>query len=476
MESSENGPRRSDHPSPSERAAYGRSMRQRVPRSVLAAGPLETDRADPVALLEQQAATRVPELVPVRHGRMLTSPFAFYRGGALLMASDLATMPRTDLTVQLCGDAHLSNFGLYAAPDRSIVFSINDFDETLPGPFEWDVKRLVASFAIAGRSRQFDALQRSEIAAVAARSYRKAMDEFARMRNLDLWYVRLDVDGIVRQFGADASSRHRKSFERVVSKARSKDSLRATERLAHVVDGELRFISDPPIIVPIEELVPEREADEVATEINRMLNSYRSTLPHDRRQLLARYRYAHLARKVVGVGSVGTRAWVLLLVGRDNSDPLLLQFKEAQASVLEAFLGASEQDNHGERVVAGQRLMQGASDIMLGWHRTSGIDGVERDFFARQLWDAKGSAVVEKMDPSGMKVFARMCGWALARAHARSGDAIAISGYLGSGPGFDRAMAEFSESYADQNDRDFATVEQAVAAGRLEAVTEQTEG
>jgi uncharacterized protein (DUF2252 family) len=400
---------------------------------------------------------------------MLTSPFAFYRGGALLMASDLAGLPRTDLTVQLCGDAHLSNFGVYAAPDRRLVFSLNDFDETLPGPFEWDVARLIASFEIAARHRGIGRAARAKILSKVIRSYRVAMHEFADMPTLDLWYDRLDVDGILERFGDDATSQERKRFAGMIQKASTKNSLRAVAKLTEVVDGELRFRSDPPTLVPIEELASDRNSREIADALAGIIESYRSTLAPDRQRLLDKYRYVHVARKVVGVGSVGTRAWVLLLVARDH-DPLLLQFKEAQASVLEEFLGQSEFETHGERIVVGQHLMQAASDILLGWHRGAGIDGIERDFFVRQLWDAKGSADLETMDASLMKIYGALCGLTLARAHARSGDPIAIAGYLGRGDSFDEAMAEFAGRYADQNDRDYAAVRQAVADGRLTAI------
>jgi uncharacterized protein (DUF2252 family) len=373
--------------------------------------------------------------------------------------------------VQLCGDAHLSNFGAFAAPDRRLVFGVNDFDESLPGPFEWDVKRLVASFAVAGRDRGFDAKPREAVELAVGRSYREAMREFAQMRALELWYARIDVEDLAGQWAAHATAKQRKRFDRNVAKARAKDSMRAFDRLTQFVDGELQIVSDPPLIVPIEELVSAEQRVVLEEAMRKLIRSYRRTLTGDRRHLLERFRYVHVARKVVGVGSVGTRAWIVLMLGNDDGDPLFLQCKEAERSVLEPFLGNSEFANHGQRVVEGQRLMQAASDIMLGWLRTPGIDGVERDFYIRQLWDGKGSAIIEAMNPVAMAEYARVCGWTLARAHARSGDAVAIAGYLGSGDSFDRAMASFAETYADQNDADYAALRHAVDSGRIAVET-----
>lgn len=454
-----------------DRRQAGKAVRKRVKRSDHGAWEPPPDRPDPVALIAGQETTRVPELLPLRHERMLASPFTFFRGAALLMASDLAPLPRTDLTVQLCGDAHLSNFGIYAAPDRRLVFSLNDFDESLAGPFEWDVKRLAASFAVAGRARGFGASDRAGIVRTATKAYREAMADFADRRALDVWYARIDVEDILERHGDEASKKQRRSFQKVITKAQSKNSLRAAGKLTHTVDGRLQFKADPPLLVPVEDLLGDDDALDLAQAIGSVLDEYLASLAHDRRHLLKGFHYVHLARKVVGVGSVGTRAWVLLLQGRHDDDPLLLQFKEAQASVLEEFLGPSELANHGERVVSGQRLMQSASDILLGWVRTAGIDGVQRDFYVRQLWDEKGSADIDKMKPASMGVYAQLCGWTLARAHARSGDAAAIAGYLGSGKTFDKAMAVFAEDYADQNDRDHAAVQAAVQDGRLAAPT-----
>jgi uncharacterized protein (DUF2252 family) len=458
-----------EHPSLADRAARGKARRAEVGRRVHGEWQSSPARRDPVEQLEEQAVTRVPELVPIRYGRMLVSPFTFFRGAAKLMAGDLADEPRTGLEVQLCGDAHLSNFGAFAAPDRRLVFSINDFDETLPGPFEWDVKRLVASFAVAGRDRDFDAKQRRSINLAVTRAYREAMAGFAGMRTLDVWYARLDVDDLAAQLSREVTAKERKRFERNVAKARSKDSLRALGKLTTLVDGEPRFVSDPPLIVPIEETVPPAEHRDLETFMREAIRSYRRTLTGDRRHLLERFRYVHAARKVVGVGSVGTRAWIVLMLGRDGDDPLLLQAKEAQPSVLEPALGQSAFSSHGQRVVEGQRLMQSASDIMLGWIRVEAQDGIKRDFYMRQLWDAKGSALVELMSPRVLTIYARLCGWTLARAHARSGDSVAIASYLGSGDAFDQALAEFAEIYADRNERDYDALAAAAASGRITA-------
>jgi uncharacterized protein (DUF2252 family) len=459
------------HPTVAERAATGKAARAIAPRSGQGEWEPASDRRDPVELLEEQAASRVPDLVPIRYGRMLVSPFTFFRGAAYPMAADLAGAARTGLEVQLCGDAHLSNFGAFAGPDRRLMFSINDFDETLPGPFEWDVKRLVASFAVAGRDRGFDAKQRRSINRAVTRSYREAIRGFAAMSNLDLWYSRIEVDEIAALVAREESGKQRKRFERNLAKARSKDSLRALSKLTTAVDGEPRIVSDPPLIVPVEELVSGVEQVEFEEFVQGVIRSYRRTLSADRRRLLERFRYVHAAHKVVGVGSVGARAWIVLMLGRDENDPLFLQLKEAQASVLEPFLGKSAFAKHGQRVVEGQRLTQAASDIMLGWIQGTGLDGVNRDFYVRQLWDGKGSALVELMNPRAMNLYAKLCGNTLAKAHARSGDAIAIASYLGAGDPFDRALASFAEAYADQNERDYNALQEAVASGRVAAET-----
>ena len=464
-------PRVAAHLTGRERAASGKAARTVVPRSAHGVWEPAADRRDPVEMLEEQAASRVPELVPVRYGRMLVSPFTFFRGAAYPMAGDLANAPHTGLEVQLCGDAHLSNFGAFAAPDRRLVFGINDFDETLPGPFEWDVKRLVASFAVAGRDRGFDTKQRRSINRTVTRSYREAIIGLAGMSNLDLWYSRIEVDEIAELAARQGSRKQRKMFERNVAKARAKDSLRALDKLTEIVDGERRIVSNPPLIVPIEEVVSGMAQAELEEFVRGAIRTYRRTLSADRRRLLERFRYVHAARKVVGVGSVGTRAWILLMLGRDDDDALFLQLKEAQASVLEPFLAKSSLAKHGQRVVEGQRLLQAAGDIMLGWIRLTAPDGVSRDFYMRQLWDGKGSALVEFMDPRAMTVYAQLCGHALAKAHARSGDAIAIASYLGAGDTFDRALASFAEAYADQNEHDYNALSEAVASGRVVAET-----
>ena len=454
------------HFTPAERIARGKAARAEVPRSSHADWEASPGRADPVALLEEQAKSRVPELVPIRYGRMLVSPFTFFRGAAYLMATDLSGTPRTGLHVQLCGDAHLSNFGVYASPDRRLVFDMNDFDETLPGPFEWDLKRLVASFAVAGRDRGYSKSRRQEINLTVGRTYREAMAEFAAMRTFDLWYSRVDVDDVFAGMSSEVSAKAVEQAERTVAKARTKDSLSAFKKLTRMVDGEPRIVADPPLIVPIRELFTDEESMEGARYA---IREYRRTLLGDRRQLLERFRLVDAARKVVGVGSVGTRAFILLFLGRDDDDPLFLQMKEAQPSVLEPFLGKSAFASHGQRVVEGQRLMQAASDSMLGWIQVKGFDGVERDFYIRQLWDSKGSALIDLMAPRTMKAYAQLCGQTMARAHARSGDAAAISSYLGTSDVFDRALATFAETYADQNERDYAALKEAAESGRIEA-------
>lgn len=455
------------------RQAAGREARRNVPRSSHAGWSPAPDRPDPVSLLEQQAETRVPELVPIRYARMLVSPFNFYRGAALIMASDLAGTPVSGLTTQICGDAHLSNFGVFASPERALVFDINDFDETLPGPWEWDVKRLAASFEVAGRHRGFSDSERSTVVRASVRGYREQMRRLSRMGVLEAWYDRLDEDQ-VREWMRRERSANRidakqvKRTEAALAKAHTKDSVHAFTKLVHVVDGQLRIVADPPLIVPVEDLLPEgRTPEDDVSAMQELLREYQSTLPRGRHPI-GEFRYVHMARKVVGVGSVGTRAWVLLLRGRDDRDPLLLQAKQAEASVLERFLPASRHDHHGERVVRGQRLMQAASDLFLGWQRAVGADGVERDFYLRQLHDWKGSADIEVMVPKGAQFYARACGETLARAHARAGDRVAIASYLGASDRFDRAIAEFAVDYADQNERDYAALAEAVASGRLQ--------
>jgi len=454
-----------------ERAAAGKDARAAASRSSHGPWGPAPDRADPIALLEVEAASRVPELVPIRHGRMAASPFAFFRGAAAIMAADLADTPTSGLRVQLCGDAHLANFGGFASPERDLVFDLNDFDETLPGPWEWDLKRLVASIAVAGRDRGDAERTRRDAVHKTVRAYREAMRRFAGMSPLEIWYARIDAAAIEGQAAAARFSKtQRARLDRTVEKARRKDHLRAFARLVRQDGGAPRFASDPPLLVPIAELVPEGEAEALHAGMRGLIDAYRATLPEERRTLLDRYRYADLARKVVGVGSVGTRAWVVLMLG-PAGEPLFLQCKEAQASVLEPYAGASEHDNHGERVVRGQRLMQAASDILLGWLRSPGLDGIARDFYVRQLWDWKVSAEVETLEPTGLTAYARLCASTLARAHARSADAAAIAGYCGRGEALDRALAAFAESYAEQNARDHAALLAAIASGRVAAET-----
>jgi len=403
---------------------------------------------------------------------MLVSPFTFYRGAALIMASDLAPTPRSGLTVQCCGDAHLSNFGVFASPERRLVFDLNDFDETLPGPWEWDVKRLAVSMLIAARDNGFGAKDQEQIVLDTVGPYRSAIAEFAGMRNLDVWYSRLEIESVLQEFSSQFKAKRVKQAEKQLAKARTKDSMAAFSKLTQSVNGDVRIVDQSPLIVPIEQLAQGRGRDQMFEILHQLLRRYRQTLEFDRRVLLEQFELADFARKVVGVGSVGTRAWIALLLGRDGEDPLFLQIKEAEASVLEEFLGASGFANHGERVVTGQRLMQASSDIFLGWvHVDSGFDEKPRDFYGRQLKDWKGSAEIEQMDPKALATYGRLCGWTLARAHARSGDRVAIASYLGNGDAFDRAIVEFSRAYAEQNDRDYKALTAAVKSGRITAET-----
>ena len=461
-----------EHLSRADRVARGKDAR--------AAAPLESHAEfspgpgrDPVGLLLGQAASRVPELVPVRHGRMLVSPFTFYRGAALPMAADLAGTPASGLRVQLCGDAHLSNFGAFASPERRLVFDVNDFDETLPGPFEWDVKRLAASLAVAGRDNGFPAKARRKIALAAGEGYRTAMRGFAEQPFLDVWYAHLDIEPAVAEFRSQVKAKRFKLAEKLLAKAHTSDSTKALGKLTTMVDGQRRIISDPPMIVPVEEVFAGLQADAIYELIRTVLGKYRRTLQSDRRHLLEQFTLVQVARKVVGVGSVGTRAWVLLMDAADGVEPLFLQAKEAQLSVLADYAGRSRYTNQGERVVAGQHLQQAQSDIFLGWTRvTNPDDGVDRDFYVRQLKDWKFSVPIEMMLPEGMTLYARLCGWTLARAHARSGDRVALAAYLGGSDKFDQAIADFAETYADQNELDYAALQAAVKDGRAEATTE----
>src|SRR5271170_7986575 len=460
-----------EHLSRADRAARGKDARVVAPLGSHAEFSPGRGR-DPVGLLLGQAGSRVPELVPVRHGRMLVSPFTFYRGAALPMAADLATTPASGLRVQLCGDAHLSNFGAFASPERRLVFDVNDFDETLPGPFEWDVKRLAASLAVAGRDSGFPARVRRKIALAAAEGYRTAMLGFAGQPFLDVWYSHLDIEPALSQFRSQIKAKGFKTAQKLLAKAHSSDSTKALDKLTTVVGGQRRIISTPPTIVPIEEVFAGVQADAIYGQIRAVLGKYRRTLQSDRRHLLEQFTLVQVARKVVGVGSVGTRAWVVLMDAADGVEPLFLQAKEAQPSVLAEYAGRSQYANQGERVVAGQHLQQAQSDIFLGWTRVTGPDGVDRDFYVRQLRDWKFSVPIEQMLPEGMTVYAGLCGWTLARAHARSGDRVALAAYLGGSAKFDQAIADFAETYADQNERDYAALQAAVKNGTAEATTE----
>lgn len=488
--------RRIDHPSLDERVAQGRTARDRIPPSSHAGWSPASDRPDPVGLLEEQDRTREPDLVPVRHGRMMVSPFTFYRGAARIMAADLAGTPVAGLRTQLCGDAHLSNFGMYASPERRLLFDLNDFDETLPGPFEYDVKRMAASFVIAGRNNGFSRADARGAARASVTAYREATSAFAQLPTMDIWYAHMPEDRLVKFIEdavAEVASQEKKAkkekkskaqgdgreektareaarrAQKNLAKAHTRDSVQALSKLAEVVDGQYRIVSQPPVVVPSRDLAATfgLSLDEVMPALRDQFRAYRATLQDDRRRLLERFEIVDVARKVVGVGSVGTRAFIVLLAGRDAQDPLFLQVKEATASVLEGYLPKSRYRQSGERVVQGQRLMQAASDIFLGW--TRGLD-TSRHFYWRQLRDMKGSAIVELMAPITLTYYARLCGWTLARAHARSGDPVVTAAYLGDDDAFDRAITDFCERYADQNEQDYGDFVKAVRSGRLEAV------
>jgi uncharacterized protein (DUF2252 family) len=436
--------------------ARGSAARTTAPRSGHARWEPAPDRADPVEVLTRQDQTRTSALVPIRHERMLTSPFAFFRGAAAVMAADLADTPVTGLRVQLCGDAHLLNFGGFAAPDRSLVFDLNDFDETLPGPWEWDVKRLAASVAVAGRGRGFADDARRDAIVATVRAYREAMRRFADMRTIDVWYARLDVDQQFARLAQKVSAGQHRRIDKGLAKAHGKDSLRALQKLTHEVDGEPRIVSDPPV-VPLRDLLDPAEAERVRDRVPVYVQAYEQTLQPDRRHLLGGYRPVDIAHKVVGVGSVGTRAWIVLMLGRDASDPLFLQLKEAERSVLEPFAGRSRPVNQGRRVVEGQRMMQAASDVLLGWLRIEhDVDGRPRDYYVRQLWDEKASVAIDALSADELARYGAICGWTLARAHARTGDRDALAAYLGRSDRFENALAAFAEAYADQNERDYA--------------------
>jgi len=469
-----------EHPSVAERRAQGKEARERTPPSSHTGWAPVTDRPDPVALLEEQNLTREPDLVPVRHGRMMTSPFTFYRGAAKIMAADLKDTPTAGLSVQLCGDAHLSNFGVFASPERALLFDLNDFDETLPGPFEYDVKRMAASFTIAARNNGFAKADTRAATLASVRAYREAMAEFAEMGTMEIWYAHLSEQDLMDSISAattgwkgkaqkKAAKQRRKTAEKTAQKAHTRDSLQALSKLGELVDGRYRIVSQPPIVVPARDLEAARgfSTDQMQDMIHDQFRAYRDTLQDDRRQLLERFEVIDMARKVVGVGSVGTRAFIVLLQGRDERDPLFLQVKEATASVLEDHLPKSRFKQPGERVVQGQRMMQAASDIYLGW--TKGVEA-KRYLYWRQLRDMKGSAVVESMGPVALGFYGGVCGWTLARAHARSGDPVALAEYLGKSDTFEQSVTDFSERYADQNDRDYRAFAAAIRSGRLEAI------
>ena len=457
---------------PGESAERGRQARREVPRSAHGQWAPAAHRPDPVEVLVRQAETRVPELVPIRYGRMLASPFTFYRGAAAVMAADLAATPSAGIVVQACGDAHISNFGGFAAPDRTMVFGPNDFDETLPGLWEWDVKRMAASVEIAGRDLDLPARERRFLVRDCVQHYREAMRGFAALSHLDVWYERLTAAEIVDRFGGHLGRGGRIDFASDFVRGRRKTSVRAVRKLTEEVDGELRFRHVPPLLTPLRAILLRPDLPEEPEFVQELLAGYAESLDEDRRYLFSSYRFVDMARKVVGVGSVGTRAWIFLLTGRDGQDPLVLQAKEAQASVLEPYLGASSFANHGERVVQGQRISLAARDVFLSWQRTLGLDGREHDFYVRQLWDWKASVDLSRMSASGLLAYVRACGWSLARTHARSGDRLAIAAYLGAGTAFDKAVAAFSAAYADQNEADHARLHQAVADGHVPATTD----
>jgi uncharacterized protein (DUF2252 family) len=454
------------------RTRAGRSARAQVPRRAHAGWKPAPSRADPIGVLESQAARRVPELVPIRYGRMVASPFAFFRGGAAIMAADLATTPRSGFQAQLSGDAHMANFGGYASPDRDLVFDLNDFDETFVGPWEWDLKRLAASVAVAGRDHGEDQSARRNAVSGVSAAYREAVQCYAQMRALDVWYSRIDAEDVLQRVQTDFDRKTARRLKQELAKAKRKDNLRALSKLTTRESGATRIASDPPILVPLTELLPDVEAEAVEAELRAIIRRYIASLPPDLEPLIGNYELVDLARKVVGVGSVGTRAYVALLLGRDDRDPLFLQVKEAQPSVLQSWLGRGRFANQGRRVVDGQRRIQAASDILLGWVRARDTAGVQNDFYVRQMWDWKYSPPLEALDADGLEQYARLCGRTLARAHARTGDRLAIAGYLGSGNAFDDAIVSFAEDYADQNARDHRALVDAIKAGRITADNE----
>jgi uncharacterized protein (DUF2252 family) len=464
-------PPASGPPTASISAAQGKAARRVAPRSSHAVFQPSADRSDPVELLERQAHTRVPELVPIRYGRMLASPFTFYRGAAAIMAEDLASTPDSALRVQCCGDAHLSNFGVFASPDRRLVFDLNDFDETVPGPWEWDVKRLAASMLIAAQSNGFRRKDQRRVVLECVASYRNSMGDFATMGNLDVWYSRFEIESVLAKYANQFKPRSVKGARKALAKAHTRDSMSAFSKLTKVVGGELRILDQSPLIVPIDKLAQGRKREQIVSDLQEILGLYRASLPDERRRLLEQFEFVDLARKVVGVGSVGNEAWIALFMGPVGQEPLFLQIKEAQPSVLEDYAGVSEFENHGQRVVVGQRLMQASSDIFLGWLRVDPGTEKQRDYYGRQLRDWKASAEIEQLDPESLAVYGQMCGWTLARAHARSGDRVAIAAYLGGSDTFDQAILAFSDAYAERNERDYRALEAAAKSGRILAET-----
>jgi uncharacterized protein (DUF2252 family) len=452
-----------------ECAARGKALRKEVPHEQHAAFHVSPKRADPLAILEKQSAERMQDLIPIRYGRMSASAFAFFRGGAALMAADLAGTPKCGLQAQLCGDAHLMNFGLFETAERMLVFGLNDFDETLPGPFEWDVKRLATSMEVATRELGLGDADRSAAVLGTLRAYREAMTEFAAMRELEVWYARLPATDLQARLTEGAGAKAGKEVERQVHRSLKRDHLRAFDRLLRNDGGEFRFVSEPPLLMPAEELLDDAQRARYVEVIHSFLTQYRASLAPHVRALMERYRFAHIARKVVGVGSVGTRNWVVLFIGRDAGDPFLLQMKEARRSVLEPYTAPCRYANQGQRVVEGQRFMQVASDSLLGWYSLRAFDGKNHDFYARQLWDGKASFDVGRLSPAGLRCYGEACGWTLARGHARSGDRIAMAAYLGDKDTFDRAIAAFAAAYAEVNRADYQRLVEAIDAGKVTA-------
>ena len=450
-------------------AGTGRDARKAVPRSCHAEWVADKDR-DPVGILQAQSAARIQDLVPIRYGRMAVSSFAFYRGAAAVMAKDLADSPTSGIIVQACGDAHISNFGGFASPDRKIVFGLNDFDETLPAPWEWDIKRMAASAEIAAREVGAGSKAANRIVLAGVETYRQAIRRMAESSFIDVWYGRIELDFLLDRLAGEAKNVDKQAeLDRITAKATKKTSMRALKKLTQEVDGQLRFINTPPLITPVEDLVAPDEVENTESYVLALIQKYTESLNDDRKHLLQHFKYVHMARKVVGVGSVGTRDWVVLFMSRRRGDPLILQVKEAENSVLAPFAGASQYRLQGRRVVEGQRLTQAATDLLLGWLRAKGVDGLDHDFYIRQLWDWKFSADIAGMDEQRLEAYSRACGGALALAHARSGDRASIASYLGKGDAFDKAIGQFATTYADQNEVDYQQFLADISAGKITA-------